>query len=71
MTQFGDTILGTYTGYGNFDELNAAMVQIAEEASVKMAEAYGALQAQVATAMEAAGIDVTHFGEMVHDTVND
>lgn len=35
MTQFGDTILGTYTGYGNFDELNAAMVQIAEEASVK------------------------------------
>ena len=71
MTQFGDTILGTYTGYGNFDELNAAMVQIAEEASVKMAEAYGALQAQVATAMEAAGIDVAHFGEMVRDTVND
>lgn len=71
MTQFGDTILGTYTGYGNFDELNAAMVQIAEEASVKMEEAYGALQAQVATAMEAAGIDVAHFGEMVHDTVND
>lgn len=71
MTQFGDTILGTYTGYGNFDELNAAMVQIAEEASVKMAEAYGALQAQVATAMEAAGIDVAHFGEVVHDTVND
>lgn len=71
MTQFGDTILGTYTGYGNFDELNAAMVQIAEEASVKMAEAYGALQAQVATAMEAAGIDVAHFGEVVHDTVNE
>lgn len=71
MTQFGDTILGTYTGYGNFDELNAAMVQIAEEASVKMAEAYGALQTQVATAMEAAGIDVAHFGEVVHDTVND
>lgn len=71
MTQFGDTILGTYTGYGNFDELNAAMVQIAEEASVKMEEAYGALQAQVATAMEAAGIDVAHFGEMVHDTVNE
>lgn len=71
MTQFGDTILGTYTGYGNFDELNAAMVQIAEEASVKMEEAYGALQAQVATAMEAAGIDVAHFGEVVHDTVND
>lgn len=71
MTQFGDTILGTYTGYGNFDELNAAMVQIAEEASVKMAEAYGALQAQVATAMEAAGIDVAQFGEVVHDTVND
>lgn len=70
MTQFGDTILGTYTGYGNFDELNAAMVQIAEEASVKMEEAYGALQAQVATAMEAAGIDVAHFGEVVHDTVN-
>lgn len=71
MTQFGDTILGTYTGYGNFDELNAAMVQIAEEASVKMEEAYGALQTQVATAMEAAGIDVAHFGEVVHDTVND
>lgn len=71
MTQFGDTILGTYTGYGNFDELNAAMVQIAEEASVKMAEAYGALQAQVATAMEAAGIDVAHFGEVVHGTVNE
>lgn len=71
MTQFGDTILGTYTGYGNFDELNAAMVQIAEEASVKMEEAYNALQAQVATAMEAAGIDVAHFGEVVHDTVND
>ena len=71
MTQFGDTILGTYTGYGNFDELNAAMVQIAEQASVKMEEAYGALQAQVATAMEAAGIDVAHFGEVVHDTVND
>ena len=71
MTQFGDTILGTYTGYGNFDELNAAMVQIAEEASLKMEEAYGALQAQVATAMEAAGIDVAHFGEVVHDTVND
>lgn len=71
MTQFGDTILGTYTGYGNFDELNAAMVQIAEEASVTMEEAYGALQAQVATAMEAAGIDVAHFGEVVHDTVND
>lgn len=71
MTQFGDTILGTYTGYGNFDELNAAMVQIAEEASVKMEEAYGALQAQVTTAMEAAGIDVAHFGEVVHDTVND
>lgn len=71
MTQFGDTILGTYTGYGNFDELNAAMVQIAEEASVKMEEAYRALQAQVATAMEAAGIDVAHFGEVVHDTVND
>lgn len=71
MTQFGDTILGTYTGYGNFDELNAAIVQIAEEASVKMEEAYGALQAQVATAMEAAGIDVAHFGEVVHDTVND
>lgn len=71
MTQFGDTILGTYTGYGNFDELNAAMVQIAEEASVKMGEAYRALQAQVATAMEAAGIDVAHFGEVVHDTVND
>lgn len=71
MTQFGDTILGTYTGYGNFDELNAAMVQIAEEASVKMEEAYGALQAQVAIAMEAAGIDVAHFGEVVHDTVND
>lgn len=71
MTQFGDTILGTYTGYGNFDELNAAMVQIAEEASVKMEEAYCALQAQVATAMEAAGIDVAHFGEVVHDTVND
>lgn len=71
MTQFGDTILGTYTGYGNFDELNAAMVQIAEEASVKMEEAYGALQARVATAMEAAGIDVAHFGEVVHDTVND
>lgn len=71
MTQFGDTILGTYTGYGNFDELNAAMVQIAEEASVKMEEAYGALQAQVAAAMEAAGIDVAHFGEVVHDTVND
>ncbi len=71
MTQFGDTILGTYTGYGNFDELNAAMVQIAEEASVKMEEVYGALQAQVATAMEAAGIDVAHFGEVVHDTVND
>lgn len=71
MTQFGDTILGTYTGYGNFDELNAAMVQIAEEASVKMEEAYGALQVQVATAMEAAGIDVAHFGEVVHDTVND
>lgn len=71
MTQFGDTILGTYTGYGNFDELNAAMVQIAEEASAKMEEAYGALQAQVATAMEAAGIDVAHFGEVVHDTVND
>ena len=71
MTQFGDTILGTYTGYGNFDELNAAMVQIAEEASVKMEEAYGALQTQIATAMEAAGIDVAHFGEVVHDTVND
>lgn len=71
MTQFGDTILGTYTGYGNFDELNAAMVQIAEEASVKMEEAYGALQAQVATAMEAAGIDVAHFGEVVHNTAND
>lgn len=71
MTQFGDTILGTYTGYGNFDELNAAMVQIAEEASVKMEEAYGTLQAQVATAMEAAGIDVAHFGEVVHDTVNE
>lgn len=71
MTQFGDIILGTYTGYGNFDELNAAMVQIAEEASVKMEEAYGALQAQVAIAMEAAGIDVAHFGEVVHDTVND
>lgn len=71
MTQFGDTILGTYTGYGNFDELNAAMVQIAEEASVKMEEAYGALQTQVATAMEAAGIDVAHFGGVVHDTVND
>lgn len=71
MTQFGDTILGTYTGYGNFDELNAAMVQIAEETSVKMEEAYGALQAQVATAMEAAGIDVAHFGEVVHDTVNE
>lgn len=71
MTQFGDTILGTYTGYGNFGELNAAMVQIAEEASMKMKEAYGALQAQVATAMEAAGIDVAHFGEVVHDTVND
>ena len=71
MTQFGDTILGTYTGYGNFDELNAVMVQIAEEASVKMEEAYGALQAQVATAMEAAGIDVAHFGKVVHDTVND
>lgn len=71
MTQFGDTILGTYTGYGNFDELNAAMVQIAEEASAKMEEAYRALQAQVATAMEAAGIDVAHFGEVVHDTVND
>lgn len=71
MTQFGDTILGTYTGYGNFDELNAAMVQIAEKASVKMEEAYGALQAQVATAMEAAGIDVAHFGEVVHDTVNE
>ena len=71
MTQFGDTILGTYTGYGNFDELNAAMVQIAEEASLKMEEAYGALQAQVATAMEAAGIDVAHFGEVVHDTVNE
>ena len=71
MTQFGDTILGTYTGYGNFDELNAAMVQIAEEASAKMEEAYGALQAQVAAAMEAAGIDVAHFGEVVHDTVND
>lgn len=71
MTQFGDTILGTYTGYGNFDELNAAMVQIAEEASVKMEEAYGALQVQVATAMEAAGIDVAHFGEVVHDTVNE
>ena len=71
MTQFGDTILGTYTGYGNFDELNAAMVQIAEEASAKMEEAYSALQAQVATAMEAAGIDVAHFGEVVHDTVND
>lgn len=71
MTQFGDTILGTYTGYGNFDELNAAMVQIAEEASIKMEEAYGALQAQVATAMEAAGIDVAYFGEVVHDTVND
>ena len=71
MTQFGDTILGTYTGYGNFDELNAAMVQIAEEASVKMEEAYGALQAQVATAMEAAGIDVAHFGEVVHDTVHE
>lgn len=71
MTQFGDTILGTYTGYGNFDELNAAMVQIAEEASMKMEEAYGALQAQVATAIEAAGIDVAHFGEVVHDTVND
>lgn len=71
MTQFGDTILGTYTGYGNFDELNAAMVQIAKEASMKMEEAYGALQAQVATAMEAAGIDVAHFGEVVHDTVNE
>lgn len=71
MTQFGDTILGTYTGYGNFDELNAAMVQIAEEASVKMEEAYGALQTQVATAMEAAGINVAHFGGVVHDTVND
>lgn len=71
MTQFGDTILGTYTGYGNFDELNAAMVQIAEEASVKMEEAYGALQAQVATAMEAAGIDVAHFGEVIHDTVHE
>ena len=71
MTQFGDTILGTYTGYGNFDELNAAMVQIAEEASMKMEEAYGVLQAQVTTAMEAAGIDVAHFGEVVHDTVND
>ena len=71
MTQFGDTILGTYTGYGNFDELNAAMVQIAEEASVKMEEAYRALQAQVAAAMEAAGIDVAHFGAVVHDTVND
>lgn len=71
MTQFGDTILGTYTGYGNFDELNAAMVQIAEEASVKMEEAYRALQAQIATAMEAAGIDVAHFGEVVHDTIND
>jgi len=47
------------------------MVQIAEEASVKMEEAYGALQAQVATAMKAAGIDVAHFGEVVHDTVND
>lgn len=71
MTQFGDTILGTYTGYGNFDELNAAMVQIAEEASVKMEEAYGALQAQVATAMEAAGIDVAHFGETVHNAVHE
>ena len=71
MTQFGDTIFGTYTGYGNFDELNAAMVQIAEEASMKMEEAYGALQAQVATAMEAAGIDVAHFGEVVHDTVHE
>lgn len=71
MTQFGDTILGTYTGYGNFDELNAAMVQIAEEASMKMEEAYGALQAQVATAMEAAGIDVAHFGEVVHDTLHE
>lgn len=70
MTQFGDTILGTYTGYGNFDELNTAMVRIAEEASMKMEEAYSALQAQVATAMEAAGIDVAHFGEVVHDTVN-
>ena len=36
-----------------------------------MEEAYRALQAQVATAMEAAGIDVAHFGEVVHDTVND
>ena len=71
MIQFGDTILGTYTGYGNFDELNAAMVQIAEEASMKMEEAYGALQAQVATAMEAAGIDVAHFGEVVHNTVHE
>ena len=47
------------------------MVQIAEEASMKMEEAYGALQAQVATAMEAAGIDVAHFGEVVHDTVHE
>ncbi|MBO7079323.1 MAG: hypothetical protein J6W64_05885 [Bacilli bacterium] len=71
MTQFGDTILGQYTGFGNFDELNSKMVQIAEEASVKMEEAYGILQEQVATAMKTAGIDVAHFGEVVHDTIND
>lgn len=71
MTQFGDTILGTYTGYGNFDELNAAMVQIAEEASVKMEEAYGALQAQVTDAMETAGINVGQFGETVHNAVHE
>ena len=70
MTQFGDTILGTYTGYGNFDELNTAMVRIAEEASREMEEAYGTLQEQVAAAMKDAGIDVAHFGEVVHDTVN-
>lgn len=71
MTQFGDTILGTYTGYGNFDELNAAMVQIAEEASQAMANAYSDLNDLIADAMETAGINVGQFGETVHNAVHE
>ena len=70
MTQFGDTILGSYTGYGNFNELNAAMVEIAQQASADMEIAYGELADQIADAMEGAGYNVETFGQTVSDTVH-
>ena len=70
MTQFGDTILGQYTGFGNFDELNSKMVEIAQQASADMEVVYGELTNQIAAAMEATGYNVETFGQTVSDTVH-